>query len=295
MKPTIRKFDGWTRRMRPVCGRDRVREIGDARAIRGADLAQSGPALPEDLRNSKRAADLHQLPAAHQDLAPFGESVDGEKHGRGVVVDHHGSLGREHGLEPSLRVGLAMPAVALREVELEIGVRRRDGGHMSGDFGREGRAAEVGVNDHPGGVDDAFEGVSGRVIARDRDSRVDGLEGALESRRVFLRRQGSQDGDLLLHHPLHDLASPRGDGGLHGRAFQKLRDLGNAAAKILVGRHGQGRSRDLSGGAIDRGSAARPVRRQRRCRNPTRSKFANRATSRRRSFISATRASMRSL
>ena len=57
-------------------------------------------------------ADLDQLPAAHEHVAPFGERVDGQQHRRGAVVDHQHGLGVQQLGEPRLGVALPGPALA---------------------------------------------------------------------------------------------------------------------------------------------------------------------------------------
>ena len=88
--PSWRKFDGWARRIAPGRRPDRARVVGPARAVRRADLDEPGAGLRDDVGDPEPAADLDQLPARDDDLAPRpGERRGREKHRGGAVVDRH--------------------------------------------------------------------------------------------------------------------------------------------------------------------------------------------------------------
>ena len=110
-------------------GPDRGAVVREPRAVGGAHLAQPRAALAQHVRDAERAADLHQLAAAHDHLAALRQRVDGQQHRRRAVVDHHAGLDPEQRLQPRLGVLLAAAAAAALEVVLEVAVGRGDLGH----------------------------------------------------------------------------------------------------------------------------------------------------------------------
>ena len=67
--------------------------IGWVRSIGAADLFEDRPAFGHDLRNSERTPDLDQLSAGDDDFSAVRKGVEGQEHGRGVVVYHRRRLG----------------------------------------------------------------------------------------------------------------------------------------------------------------------------------------------------------
>src|SRR6202022_2722268 len=55
---------------------DRCRKIGEVGAVGRADLEQPSAGARHDAGQSKRAADLDQLAARHDRLAPFGQCIE---------------------------------------------------------------------------------------------------------------------------------------------------------------------------------------------------------------------------
>src|SRR5205807_7728670 len=87
-------------------------------------------------------------------LPPPRQSGQGEQHGGGVVVDDEGGLGAGQGGEQLAGVAVAAAAAPLGQVVLEVGVphgNRLDGVHR---VPAERGAAEVGVQQDAGGIDD---------------------------------------------------------------------------------------------------------------------------------------------
>ena len=128
VKPSMRKFDGCTRRMQRRAVADRGGVVGDARAVRRADLAQRGARLRQDVGHAEAAADLDQLAARDDDFAAGGERRQHEQRRRGVVVDDERGLGAGERDEQALGVHVPVPARARGEVVLEVriaGARRR--------------------------------------------------------------------------------------------------------------------------------------------------------------------------
>ena len=73
VKPTMRKFDWCARMIAPVLLAERPRVVGQARAVGRADLDEARARRAHDVGDAERAADLHQLTARDDDLAPAGE------------------------------------------------------------------------------------------------------------------------------------------------------------------------------------------------------------------------------
>ncbi len=131
---------------------DRRLVVGQRRAVGGADLDQPRPGLGEDVGDAEPVADLDQLPAADDHLAPAGERRKAQEHGRRVVVHRHPRLGTGELGEDASEVGVARAAGAAAEVVLEVGVAARDRAHALERGGGKRSPAQVGVDDHAGGV-----------------------------------------------------------------------------------------------------------------------------------------------
>ncbi len=104
---------------------NRIAVVVDARAVRRADLAQSGARLRHHVGNAKAAADFHQFPAGDDHLSAIGEGRQQQERRRRVVVDHHRGLDTEQPLEQ--RLGVQIPPAAPPGLEVELEVRIRPG------------------------------------------------------------------------------------------------------------------------------------------------------------------------
>ena len=149
-------------RLRP----DRPLVVGDPGPVGRADFAEPGARDLEDLGQSKAAADLDELSPRDDNLPTDRQRPEGE-HGRpGVVVDHRRRLGPGQLTEQGgrHRVGATSPLARL-QVELEVAIApshcldRLDG------LGSERRAAETGVQQDPGRVQDASQGGPRSIMA----------------------------------------------------------------------------------------------------------------------------------
>ncbi|GBD09904.1 hypothetical protein HRbin22_02166 [Candidatus Thermoflexus japonica] len=121
--------------------------------VRGADLDEARAALGHHLRDAESAADFDELAPGDQHPAPPSQGGEGEEHSRGVVVDHQGGLGPGQPAQEILHRRLPFPSLAGLQVELQIAVSRRGADGFEGRAG-EGRAAQIRMQDHAGGVDD---------------------------------------------------------------------------------------------------------------------------------------------
>ncbi len=72
---------------------DGVFVIMNVRTIGGSHLVQGRAGFGHDIRDAERTADLHQLPARHDDLFPLGKGFEHDENRGGIVIDHKGGLG----------------------------------------------------------------------------------------------------------------------------------------------------------------------------------------------------------
>jgi hypothetical protein len=95
----------------------------------------------------------HQFPSGDQDFASSGEGGQHQQRRRGVIVHHDGRLGAGQCRQEPLGVHAARSAAAADQVVFQIAVTGGHLGHALDGAGRERRAAQVGVDDHTGGID----------------------------------------------------------------------------------------------------------------------------------------------
>jgi len=136
-------------------GADRAGVVGKVRAVRRADLAQPHAGGREDVGHPEGAADLHELAAAEDRLAPGCERVQREERGGGVVVDHRRRLRPRERREHARHRGLAPNALPLLAVDRDHAVPRRLAGDRIDRGLREHRAPEPRVQHDAGRVDAA--------------------------------------------------------------------------------------------------------------------------------------------
>ena len=131
--------------------------VAQMRAVGGADLDQPGSAGSQDVRNAEAAADLDKLAARDDHLAVARQGHQAEQDGRGVVVDHQRVLGAGQAAQQIHRVDVARAALAGIQVVLQVAVAAA--GHLHGRLRgvAERRPAQVGVDQHPGGVDNGAQ------------------------------------------------------------------------------------------------------------------------------------------
>ena len=123
------------------------------RAVGGADLDQLRAGARHDVGHAERAADLDQLAARDDRLAPARERVEHEQHRGGVVVDDGRVLGAGQFAQQAAHMIVALAAPAAAEIEFE---RHRVAHGRDRGFDRllgEQRAAEIGVQHRAGEVE----------------------------------------------------------------------------------------------------------------------------------------------
>jgi hypothetical protein len=153
-----------------------LRVVAQPRAVRRADLDEPRAGLLDDLGHPERAADLHELAARDDHLAP--ERSDGEQGRRRAVVDRQRRLGAGHLAQELLDVGLARAAPAAVEVELEVPVALGGAGDRVTRGRSERRPPEVRVDDHAGRVEHTAQRRA-QALARPR-GEIDLVVGAGE-------------------------------------------------------------------------------------------------------------------
>ena len=158
-----------------------VAVVAGVGAVGRADLHQRRAGLAHDVGDAEAAADLDGLAARDDDLSAVGDAGEREQQRRRVVVDHQRSLGAGEGGDETLDAAVAGAPRALVDVVLEVGVALGGAGDGGLCIVAERGAAQVGVDDDAGGVDDGRgrgspEGVRGR--RHGLSERVDGGRGA---------------------------------------------------------------------------------------------------------------------
>ncbi len=169
----------------------RLLVIARMRAVGGADLFQLAAGARHDVGDAEGAADFNELAARHDDFFFRGQRIQHEIHRRGVVVHDDGGFGAGQALQPGFDVAVAFAARAAAEIEFEIHrAGHRGSGCRRGHFGIQ-RAAEIGMQDGAGQVEDGSQrwltqcvqsrrALSGeRFLSGRRRSRVTGEDGAL--------------------------------------------------------------------------------------------------------------------
>ncbi len=136
---------------------DGVFVVCEASAVGGADFAERHAALRHDFGDAEAVADFDEFAARDEDFAVAGKRCEDEQNGGGAIIDHDGGLGAGESLDELTGVDVAFPARAGLEVVLEIGILRRGAAEFfDGEFG-ERCAAQVGVEDDAGRVNDRLE------------------------------------------------------------------------------------------------------------------------------------------
>jgi hypothetical protein len=197
-------------------GPDRVLVVVHAGAVRRPDLDQPGAGPGEDVRDPEAVADLDQLATRDQHLASVRECGEREQDGGRVVVDHERRLGAGQPAQDRGDVVLPRAPCALGEVVLEVRVAAGDLAQPVERLLRQRCAAEVGVDDHAGCVQDAPETrptdllelgpQAGGEVAR-LDARADLLSSLVE------HAAGRVDGERIVG---------RAGKLVHGREVSKL-------------------------------------------------------------------------
>ena len=128
--------------------------VGQAGDVRGADLAEDGPADGHDFGDAEAAADLDELAAGDDHFLARGQGTQNDHRGGGVVVDRGGRLRPGQPANPFADGVLARRSLAGFQVHFQVEIAA---GRFVSRAGRRlghRRPAQVGVQDDAGGVDD---------------------------------------------------------------------------------------------------------------------------------------------
>lgn len=136
---------------------DRLVEVAQMGAVRGADLAQAAAGPRHHVGHAERAADLHQFSARDDHLLAHGERVQHEEDGRRIVVDDDRRLRTGQPADQRLHMIVALAPLAALQIEFEVRGTRHHRGHRPRRFRRERRAAEIGVQHGSRQVEDRPE------------------------------------------------------------------------------------------------------------------------------------------
>ena len=215
VKPSIRKFDGCTRRIAAVRSprsppRSRRRACGSWCRPRAA----ARPTLRHDVGDAEAAADFHQLAARDDDLATAGERGQYQYQSRRrVVVDDDAASAPVSRREQGLGVGMSRePRWPVCRSYFEIAVAGADALHGRQRVARERRPPEVRVDHDPGGVDHRPGATSRRCCQPGGQSLDQQRAGELARARLRLSRANSvrKRGDFgveSLTHPSRAVSS----------------------------------------------------------------------------------------
>ena len=133
---------------------DGIGVVAGVGAVGSADIHQGAAALSQHIGDAEAAADFHRLAAGYHHLAAGGEGGEAEEQCGGVVVDDQGGLGAGNLPEQGLEVRLAGAAPSGGQVDFQVGVALRGGVGGVHCGPAQGGAAQVGMDDDAGGVDD---------------------------------------------------------------------------------------------------------------------------------------------
>ena len=134
------------------------------RPVGGAHLANARTGRGDEVGQTESVADLDHLATAPDNVAALGQCCHGQDQGGRSIVDHeHVARVRQRGAQSGQRAASTGRARPGGKVELHVDVA--GGGHQRiARRGRERRAAEVGVENHAGGVE---HGVQRRRVRRE--------------------------------------------------------------------------------------------------------------------------------
>ena len=127
--------------------------IFQMRPVGCPNFPQEGAAFLHDLRYAELAADFNEFPPGNDGFLSVRQGVDDQQDGRRVVVDDQGVFRAGQGAEKALYVIVAKPALALFEIEFQVGVSFADLDDPFQRFRTHRRPAEIGVQDDARGID----------------------------------------------------------------------------------------------------------------------------------------------
>ena len=197
--------------------------VRPARPVGRPDLDEAATRLGHDLRDAEAATDLDELTARDHDLTITRERTQREQHGGGVVVDDDARLGPDGAGEQRAGVLVAGPASSGVHSQLEVRRAPPDRVDRGPGLGTDGRAAQVRVQQDPGGIDHRAEepvallGDGGS--RRGHDARLVGAATAVDHLPGCVDRVARGDGQELVGESLERLDDTfhggKGTSGIH--------------------------------------------------------------------------------
>ena len=198
--------------------RDRSGVIFGAGSIRGADLDHTCTRKAHDLRHSKSAADLDQLAAGNDDLLAPRQCRQHQEHRGGAIVDNRGGLGAGQVPQQLAEQVMAPASPAGQRIEFDGRVRARHAGDGFRRGPRQRSPAEVGMENHSGGIHD-------RPEPRPSQFSNQALNPGPPHRRLSDGTAGALLVENALHREPHQRAAMRAD---HRDRFRFLEELMHA-------------------------------------------------------------------
>ena len=214
---------------------DGIGVVAGVGAVGGADIHQGAAALSQHIGDAEAAADFHRLAAGYYHFAAGGEGGEAEEQGGGVVVDDQGSFSAGNLPEQGLEVRLAGAAPSGGQVDFQVGVALRGGAGGVHCGPAQGGAAQVGMDDDAGGIDDRSGRRRNQGVHGGADGGGDGVGIGCGGAGADA---GAGVGDGIAGQCYYPLAAVSGDGVGEGIAAYDALDAGQAAEGGLVcGRH----------------------------------------------------------
>src|ERR1700722_819291 len=94
--------------------------VAQPRAVGRADFVEQRSAFGHDVWNAEAVANFDQFAAGDDNFGAFGERVENEKYGGGIVVDDDGGFGADQFGEQTSGVDVAFATLAARDIVFEI-------------------------------------------------------------------------------------------------------------------------------------------------------------------------------
>lgn len=134
-------------------------------------------ALLHDFGNAEAVADLDEFATRNNDFAAAGERRESDQYCGGAIVDDDGGFRAGEAFDEAREMNVAFATSAGGEIVFEIGISHGGALEFGDNGGGEGGAAEIGMKDDAGGVDDRAEGRGEFVFDGRKDALFDGFGG----------------------------------------------------------------------------------------------------------------------
>jgi hypothetical protein len=187
----------------------------------------------ENLWDSKRPADLHQLAPANHDLPPERHRIECQEQRGSVVVDNQRVMIGKQQPKKLVDLGTTLTAPARAHIEFEIAITAGSRSKIRNGV-IERRAAEVGVDHDSCRVDHAAGPRPFQRVEPSHTARGQGVDVNRGSRVL------SREGQLIANNSGYGSVSPTTARLLQVRVSQEPIDRGQSASRIGGGVHEDG-------------------------------------------------------